>query len=119
METEQSARTFVPPPDSVEETVAAGKKKLWLAYALALPVGWLGVHRFYLRRRATGITMLVISVVALLIAAFSLIALKTEPLRGLLCDAAAGLLLLVTVLWELIDLIRMPFIARRVHRGRE
>ncbi len=87
-------------------------KKLWLVYVLAVPLGWLGVHRLYLRRRVTGLLMLVFSLIALLIAG-TVMVVKPDLLRAMLCDALAGLLLLVTLVWELVDLFLIPFMVRR------
>lgn len=101
-----------------EAFFAAEKKKLWLAYLLAVPLGWLGAHRLYLGRRASGVAMLAISLTALLITAV-VVALKPNMLAALIWDAVAGLLLLITLTWEIVDFFLIPFVLRRCNRKLE
>lgn len=103
---------------ALEDAYCTQSKSLWLAYLLALPLGWLGLHRLYLDRRRSGFLMLAFSLLALLIGAIVVID-KASLLSAMLWDVLAGVLLLVTLLWELVDLILIPFMVRRFNRDLE
>lgn len=97
------------------ERHSAGARNIWLAYLLALPLGWLGIHRLYLGRRLTGFIMMGLSVTALLVLA-AVQVLDAHMLVAMLWDAVAGLLLLVAGAWELVDLFLVPLMVRRFNR---
>ena len=78
-------------------SIDQGQKSVAVAYLLLLFVGGLGVHRFYLGRTGTGVTMLVLWLLGVAtIAAFGF-----------------GALLLIAVgIWTLVDLFLVPVMAR-------
>ena len=76
----------------VEQRVANDAKSMLVAYLLAIFLGGLGVHRFYLGRTNSGIVMLVMCIVGWLTAAFVI-----------------GLVLLIPLaIWLLVDLFLIP-----------
>lgn len=90
----------------------AGGKNLWLAYLLAVPLGWMGIHRLYLGRHVTGYTMMGLSAAALLIMA-AVDLLSAHLFVAMLWYAVAGLVLLAAVAWEVVDLFFVPLMVHR------
>jgi TM2 domain-containing membrane protein YozV len=77
----------------------AQKRAVLWAYVLLAIGGLLGAHRFYLRRWGTGLLMLAITLVSLPMA--------------LLAFGWAGLF--VTILWVLLDALRLPGMVQRTN----
>ena len=74
----------------------ANKKSVAVAYLLLLFVGFFGAHRFYLGRKGSAITMLVLAIVSLV-----------------LCLVVVGLFGIVALyIWIFADLFLVPGIAR-------
>jgi len=88
------------------------RKKLWLAYLLAIPFGCLGAHRFYLGRLRTGSLILCLWLAGFFIAWGVAIAMPAQSIAASL-DTGAGLLMLSAWTWELIDLALLPGMVRQ------
>ncbi len=86
-------------------------KKLWLAYLLAVPFGCFGVHRFYLGRNRTGAWILCLWLAGFLIAWGVAIVMPVRA-KAAGWDTVAGLLMLSSWIWELIDLFLLPGMVR-------
>jgi TM2 domain-containing membrane protein YozV len=87
------------------------RKKLWVAYVLAVPFGCLGLHRFYLGRRWTGALMLIAWLCGLIVTLLVLFHVSSL-MTALLWNLVAGLLMSGVWVWELIDLILIPWMVR-------
>ena len=79
----------------------ANKKSALVAYLLWLFLGWLGAHRFYLRRYLSGFIMFVLWAVGTLLTIIFV----------------GYLVLAIPVLVWLIDLFLIPGIVRRFNEG--
>ncbi|WP_312528428.1 TM2 domain-containing protein [Paracoccus sp. (in: a-proteobacteria)] len=76
----------------IEQRISNDAKSPLLAYLLWIFVGGLGIHRFYLGKTGTGITMLVLAILGAV----------TLPIGiGLILLAALGI-------WMLVDLFLIP-----------
>lgn len=93
----------VPPPISDAARLMqydAAKKSTGLAYLLWFFLGWLGMHRFYLGRTASGVVMAIITVLSWVTVHVGL---------GLVGWAIIGL-------WWLVDAFLIPGIAIRANQ---
>ncbi|MBC6438632.1 MAG: TM2 domain-containing protein [Rhodobacteraceae bacterium] len=113
----------------VEQRVVNEGKSTLAAYLLAIFLGGLGVHRFYLGRTGSGIAMLILNLFAWLMFAIAIVGLivsvegeSAEPSEWLALPLIVGALLLVGVgIWLLVDLFLIPGIIeadRRALRAR-
>ena len=74
----------------------AQKKSLFIAYLFLLFVGSFGAHRFYLKRKGSGLIMLACTVLGFLTVSVGI---------------GAALLVIVTI-WTVVDAVLLPGIAR-------
>jgi TM2 domain-containing membrane protein YozV len=91
------------------------KKRLWLAYLLAVPIGCLGAHRFYLGRNRTATLILSLWAVGFFLSWGVAMARFPQP-KEAMWDSAAGLLMLSAWTWELIDLFFLPGMVRLLNK---
>ena len=103
---------------ALEDAYDDRKKKLWLAYLLAVPLGCIGVHRFYLGRRRTGLLMMGIWLMGFLIT--WIIAIKMpDRATTALWSTAAGLLMLSMWVWEVVDFFLISVMLRKFNSALE
>ncbi len=76
----------------VEQRVANEAKSIGVAYLLAIFVGGLGIHRFYLGRSGSGAAMLILLILGVMTVAFVIGAIP----------------LLVVGVWAIVDLFLIP-----------
>lgn len=103
---------------ALEEAYDGTRKKLWLAYLLAVPLGCVGAHRFYLGRKRSGFAMMALWLTGILI---TWIIVLTMPgiVKAMMWETAAGVLMLAAWVWELVDLFLIPGILCRVNAALE
>ncbi|WP_405403789.1 TM2 domain-containing protein [Paracoccus sp. Ld10] len=84
----------------IEQRVSNDGKSPLIAYLLLIFLGWVGAHRFYLRKTGSAATMLVLWVVGLMTIAAGI---------GLIILAAIGI-------WAFVDLFLIPGMVRDHHQ---
>lgn len=96
----------------LDDAYAHGRRKLWLAYLLDLFLGCAGIHRIYLGHKRTGLLMLALWLTGALITVTIVLVLPDPPTVAA-WSTLAGLLMLSTWAWELVDLFLIPMFTRR------
>lgn len=80
----------------IEHRVANEAKSVGVAYALWLFLGLIGVHRFYLGRKGTGLAMLALTIVGV----------ATSPI------GIGSVFLVAVLIWAVVDAFLIPGMAR-------
>lgn len=84
------------------------RKSTGVTFALWFFLSWLGLHKFYLGRIATGIVYVVAPWILILVFVAGFVMAESNPEAGGATAVLSGLALIVYGLWWLVDLFTIP-----------
>lgn len=84
------------------------RKSTGVTFALWFFLSWLGLHKFYLGRIATGVVYVVAPWVLILVFIFGFVIAESNPEAGGATAVVSGLALIAYGLWWVVDLFTIP-----------
>ncbi|MYA95017.1 MAG: TM2 domain-containing protein [Nitrospinae bacterium] len=84
------------------------RKSTGVTYALWFFMSWLGLHKFYLGRIATGVVYVVAPWILILVFLVGFVMAESNPEAGGATAVLSGLALIVYGLWWFVDLFTIP-----------
>ena len=84
------------------------RKSTGVTFALWFFLSWLGLHKFYLGRIATGVVYVVAPWVLILVFIFGFVMAESNPEAGGATAVVSGLALIAYGLWWVVDLFTIP-----------